>query len=92
MEYEPYVNKLQHGDFTLLRADIYFSPDQQYDYYGRQVAYDGRIVNGMAPRVSNSRLSIPLPEIEVKECTNRQLIDSRHNLANCQWGIGTLTI
>ena len=41
MEYEPYVNKLQHGDFTLLRVDIYFSPDQQYDYYERQVAYDG---------------------------------------------------
>ena len=30
-EYEPYVNKLQHGDFTHLRADIFFSPEQQYD-------------------------------------------------------------
>ena len=27
-EYEPYVNKLKDGDFTLLRADVYFSPDQ----------------------------------------------------------------
>ena len=53
MEYEPYTNKLKDGDFTLLRAYIYFSAEQQYDHYGRQVAYDGRIINGMAPRVSN---------------------------------------
>ena len=35
MEYAPYINKLKDGDFTLLRVDIFFSPEQQYDYYGR---------------------------------------------------------
>ena len=64
MEYEPCVNKLKEGDFTLFRADIFFSWNQQYDYYGRQVAYDGRIINGRTPRVSNSRLSILLPRSE----------------------------
>ena len=65
MEYEPYVNKLKDRDFTLLRADIYFSPEQQLNYYGQQVAYDGRIVNDLAPRVSNSRLTIPLHRSEI---------------------------
>ena len=63
-EYEPYVNKLKDGDFTLLRADVYFSSDQQFDYYGRQVAYDGRIVNDLAPRVTNSKLFIQLRHSE----------------------------
>ena len=40
-EYEPYVNKLQHGDFKLHRADFYFSPDQQYTSAGQRVAFDG---------------------------------------------------
>ena len=34
--YEPYVKKFKNGNFTLLRADIYLSPEQQYDYYRRQ--------------------------------------------------------
>ena len=52
------VNRLLDDDFTLLRADVWFPPDQQYEYYGRCVAYDERIINDMASRVSNSRPTI----------------------------------
>ena len=59
-----YLNNLQDGNFNLLRADYFFPPPQLYDYYGRRVAYDGRIINDMAPRVSNDRLSMPLQRSE----------------------------
>ena len=64
MEYEQYVNRLKNGDFNLLRTDIYFPKDQQYSFSGNRVAYDKRIINDTTPRVSNSRLSIPLQRSE----------------------------
>ena len=62
MDYEPYVNNLQDVNFNL-HEQTFFSPHQQLDYYGRRVAYDGRITNDMA-RVSNDRLSMPLQRSE----------------------------
>ena len=53
MDYESYVKNLKDGNFNLLRADFFFSPHKHY--YGRRVAYDGRIINDMAPRLSNNR-------------------------------------
>ena len=69
---------------TSTLADHFFSPQQQYDYYGRRVAYDGRIINNIAPRVSNNQLSMPLQRSEEPSYGMYQLIDFNSNLANCQ--------
>ena len=61
-EYEPYVNRLQHGRFTLLRADIYFPQDQQYTYKGHCVAYDERIINDTTPRTVNTTSTLRRPK------------------------------
>ena len=63
MEYEPNVNNLKDGRFNLLRAD-YFFPLTQQTFNGQRVAYDGRIINDMAPRVSNNPWTMPIRRSE----------------------------
>ena len=63
MDYEPHVNYLLDGSYGLLRADYFFPLPQQY-FNGQRVAYDGRIINNMVPRVPNDRLSLPLQRSE----------------------------
>ena len=53
MDYEPRVNCIRNGYFTLLRADIFFPMTQQY-FNGQRVAHDGRIIYDTVPRMSNS--------------------------------------
>ena len=63
MDYEPYVNYLLEGSYGLLRADYFFPMPQQY-FNGQRVAYVGRIINDMAPRVSNNPWTMPLQRSE----------------------------
>ena len=87
MDYEPYVNNLKDGNFNLLRADHFFPPQQQYDYYGRRVAYDGRIINDTtwpACLTTDSQCRFNALKNQVMECFNCQLTDFNSNLANCQ--------
>ena len=59
MDYEPYVNYLLDGSYGVLRA-CYFFPQSQQCSHGRRVTYDGRIIDDMAPRVSNNPWTMPL--------------------------------
>ena len=78
---EEYVNKLKDGDFTLLRAEIYFTPEQQYDHYGRRVAYDGRIYNNMAhPVCLTAECQFHHSGAQSHGMTNRQIIDFKSGL------------
>ena len=48
MDYEPHVIYLLDGRFGLVRADCFFPLEEQY-LDGQRVAYDGRIIDDMAP-------------------------------------------
>ena len=92
MDYEPYVNNLKDGNFNLLRAYYFFSPHQQYDYYGRRVAHDGCIISTTWHPVcltTECQCHFNALKNQVTECTNCQQIDFNSNLANCRWRIGT---
>ena len=65
-EYEPYVNKFQHGDFNLFRANFHFSQDQQYTSTGHRVAFDDASYAIRHP-VSHNRLSTPLQTLKFRE-------------------------